>query len=82
MNNLLFVIAYLAARLQEPGTWASIAAGEAAVGVYVPPGTWQAVVGVGTGLAVLAGILLKERGGAAWPPSPAQAQRNAGIGGA
>lgn len=79
MNTLLIAIAYLAARLQEPGTWGAIAAGEAAVGVHVPTGVWQAVVGFGTGGAVLAGILLKERGGAAWPPSPEQAKRNAGL---
>ena len=45
----------LLARLKEPSSWASIAAGLAAFGVAIPSGIWQAIVGVGTGVAVLLG---------------------------
>ncbi len=53
-----------AARLKEPSTWAAMAAGLAALGVNIPPGIWQGVVGVGTGIAMLAGILIAEKGSA------------------
>lgn len=51
----------LIARLKEPSSWAAIAAGLAAFGFNIPSGLWQAVVGIGTGVAVFAGVLLGEK---------------------
>jgi len=51
-------------RMKEPSTWSAIAAGMAAVGISMPAGVWQGVVGIGTGIAVLAGIFITEKGGA------------------
>jgi len=49
-------------RMKEPSSWAAIAAALAAFGFSIPSSTWQAIVGVGTGGAALAGILLAEKG--------------------
>ncbi len=49
-------------RLREPSSWAAIAAGLAAFGFSIPSAIWQSIVGIGTGVAVLAGVLLREKG--------------------
>lgn len=54
-------LAGIAARFREPSSWAAIAAAMAALGVTVPVEIWQPVVHTGSGLAALAGVLLKER---------------------
>jgi hypothetical protein len=47
-------------RAKEPSTWASIGTALGMFGLTVPGPTWQAITMVGSGLALLAGILLKE----------------------
>ena len=53
-------LAYLADRLAEPSTWATITAILAGFGVSLPPGAAQDITAVGTGLAGLLGIILRE----------------------
>lgn len=54
-------LAYLAARLREPSSWAGIAAGIAAIGWSLPADQWGAIVQAGMGLAGLAAVLLTDR---------------------
>ena len=62
MHCRVIVVAAILVALREPSTWASIAAALAAVGVHVSDPVWQGIVGVGVGLSVLAGIVLREGG--------------------
>ena len=48
------------ARLKEPSTWVSIGSALGMFGITVPGPLWQAISMVGAGLALLAGVLLKE----------------------
>lgn len=51
----------IANRLREPSTWAGL--GVLAVLAGLPPGTWDIIVQVGTGVAGLAAVLLPEKQG-------------------
>lgn len=54
-------LAYLASRLSEPSTWATVTAILTGLGITLPPGAAQNIAAIGTGLAGLLGILLRER---------------------
>ena len=51
---------YLIKRFSEPSSWAALAAGAGTLGIAIPGGWVQVISLFGAGLAVLAGILLKE----------------------
>ena len=53
---------YLIARLNEASTWATIAAGLAALHVNVDPGLWHQVTLWGAVFAGAAGVLISEQG--------------------
>lgn len=55
------ILEYIAARLQEPSTWASLGSLATAVGFVIAPEYWQAIAAVGLGLGGLLGTLLRER---------------------
>lgn len=55
------ILAFLAARLAEPSTWASIAAVLVAAHVSVDPGLWQHIVDAGIGVSGLLGAVLAEQ---------------------
>lgn len=55
---------YLIARLGEPSSYAALAAMLAGFGLQIPPGIVQNVTLACTGIAGLAGVLLKDKGAA------------------
>ena len=63
-------IAYLLARLAEPSTWNGIGGALLVFGVNIPGPLWQAITGAGSGLAFLAGMLLKEGSASASATAP------------
>ena len=54
---------YLLKRLAEPSTWTGLASIAIALGLGMPPGTIEAVTQIGIGLAGIAGVVLREKGG-------------------
>ena len=56
---------YLIARFGEPSTYAALTALLGGLGLQLGPGLLQYITLVGTGIAGLLGILLKDKGGAA-----------------
>jgi hypothetical protein len=49
------------ARLREPSSWASIVAALGMIGFAIPDELWTAVSLIGSGVALLLGIVLRER---------------------
>ena len=56
---------YLIARFGEPSTYGALAGILAALGLHSDPGLMQNLTLIGTGIAGLLGIMLKDKGGAA-----------------
>ncbi len=54
---------YLTARFGEASTYGALAGILAALGLHLDPGLMQNTTLIGTGLAGLLGILLKDKGG-------------------
>ncbi len=60
---MISVIWWLIDRLREPSTWAALAASGvlALVGLDPQSDLWRAIVSVGTAVAGLIGVILRER---------------------
>jgi hypothetical protein len=58
------VLVYLVARLGEASTYAALAALLAGLGLRLDPGVVQDITLAGTGIAGLAGVLLRDKGAA------------------
>lgn len=52
---------YIAARLQEPSTYASLGMLFTAIGWQIAPDQWQAIAGICMGVGGLIGSVLRER---------------------
>lgn len=52
----------LANRLKEPSSWAGVGVLVGALGLQVAPDTWHSIVQIGTGIAGLLAVILKETG--------------------
>lgn len=55
------VVDWLLDRLDEPSSWAAIAAGLAGAGINIDSGLWQGIVWTGMGIATIVGFVLKEK---------------------
>jgi hypothetical protein len=53
-------VSYLIARFREPSTYAAFAALLAAVGLHLDPGVMQNITLIGTGIAGMLGIVLRD----------------------
>lgn len=59
---MMDLLKYVAARLNESGTWATIAAMLTAAHVQVDPGLWKDITFYGIMIAGALGVLIREQG--------------------
>lgn len=57
-------VTWLLSRLKEPSTWAALASSGVLGFLSIDPSStlWHAIVGVGTGIATIVAVVLKEKG--------------------